>query len=154
MCAAGKDAETLYISRGYGDTFDLGLKLGERASAGEVYALFGDLGAGKTAFAQGFAKGLGIVDAVTSPTFVICCAYDGGRLPLYHFDAYRLSDVSEMEEIGYDEFFYGDGVSLVEWAERIEELLPEDCIRIRIEREPEEDFDHRCIFIKEPERRR
>ncbi len=147
MCAESKDAEYTCISRGAGDTFDLGLRLGRRAAAGEVYALYGDLGAGKTAFAQGFAKGLGIDEAVTSPTFVICCAYEGGRLPLYHFDAYRIADVSEMEEIGYEEFFYGDGVSLVEWADLVEELLPRDCIRVWIERVSNDDFDVRRIRI-------
>jgi len=147
MCAESKDAEYTCISRGAGDTFDLGLRLGRRAAAGEVYALYGDLGAGKTAFAQGFAKGLGIDEAVTSPTFVICCAYEGGRLPLYHFDAYRIADVSEMEEIGYEEFFYGDGVSLVEWADLVEELLPRDCIRVWIERVSDDDFDVRRIRI-------
>lgn len=147
MCAESKDAEYTCISRGAGDTFDLGLRLGRRAAAGEVYALYGDLGAGKTAFAQGFAKGLGIDEAVTSPTFVICCAYEGGRLPLYHFDAYRIADVSEMEEIGYEEFFYGDGVSLVEWADLVEELLPRDCIRVWIERGSDGDFDVRRIRI-------
>ncbi|MBQ7556744.1 MAG: tRNA (adenosine(37)-N6)-threonylcarbamoyltransferase complex ATPase subunit type 1 TsaE [Lachnospiraceae bacterium] len=147
MCAESKDAEYTCISRGAGDTFDLGLRLGRRAAAGEVYALYGDLGSGKTAFAQGFAKGLGIDEAVTSPTFVICCAYEGGRLPLYHFDAYRIADVSEMEEIGYEEFFYGDGVSLVEWADLVEELLPRDCIRVWIERVSNDDFDVRRIRI-------
>ena len=147
MCAESKDAEYTCISRGAGDTFDLGLRLGRRAAAGEVYALYGDLGAGKTAFAQGFAKGLGIDEAVNSPTFVICCAYEGGRLPLYHFDAYRIADVSEMEEIGYEEFFYGDGVSLVEWADLVEELLPRDCIRVWIERGSDGDFDVRRIRI-------
>lgn len=147
MCAESKDAEYTCISRGAGDTFDLGLRLGRRAAAGEVYALYGDLGAGKTAFAQGFAKGLGIDEAVTSPTFVICCAYEEGRLPLYHFDAYRIADVSEMEEIGYEEFFYGDGVSLVEWADLVEELLPRDCIRVWIERVSNDDFDVRRIRI-------
>lgn len=147
MCADSMDAEKTCISHGVKDTFELGFRLGSLAAAGEVYALYGDLGAGKTAFAQGFAKGLGVEDAVTSPTFVICCAYSGGRLPFYHFDAYRIGDVSEMEEIGYEEYFWGKGVSLVEWADLVEELLPRDCVRVRIEKDMDKGFDFRRIFI-------
>ena len=95
------------------ETFALGVRLGQAAKAGEVYCLEGDLGAGKTVFAQGFAQGLGIDEAVNSPTFTILQSYEGGRLPFYHFDAYRIGDVEEMEEIGYEDCFYGEGVSLV-----------------------------------------
>ena len=101
------------------ETFDLGFKLGQEAEAGQVYCLEGDLGVGKTVFAQGFAKGLGIAEAVNSPTFTILQSYEEGRLPFYHFDVYRIADVEEMDEIGYEDRFYGDGVSLVEWPGRI-----------------------------------
>ena len=106
------------------DTFALGRSLGEGAKAGEVYCLDGDLGAGKTVFTQGFAAGLGITEPVNSPTFTILQVYDEGRLPLYHFDVYRIGDVEEMDEIGYEEYFYGEGVCLIEWASLIEEILP------------------------------
>ena len=149
MCAESKDAEYTCISRGAGDTFDLGLRLGRRAAAGEVYALYGDLGAGKTAFAQGFAKGLGIDEAVTSPTFVICCAYEGGRLPLYHFDVYRIEEPEEMEEIGYEDYFFGDGVTLIEWADIISELIPEDAVRIEIYKDLSKGADYRRINVEQ-----
>jgi len=129
------------------DTFRLGVSLGEKAKKGEIYCLSGDLGVGKTVFTQGFAKGLGIEEAVSSPTFTIVQQYMG-RLPLYHFDVYRISDIEEMEEIGYEEYFYGDGVCLIEWAELIEELLPDDRIRISIRKNPDKGFDYREIIIE------
>jgi len=129
------------------DTFLLGVKMGEKAKKGEVYCLSGDLGVGKTVFTQGFAKGLGIEEAVNSPTFTIVQQYMG-RLPFYHFDVYRISDIEEMEEIGYEEYFYGDGVCLVEWAELIEELLPPDRIWIRIKKDLNKGFDYREIIIE------
>lgn len=129
------------------DTFRLGVSLGEKAKKGEVYCLSGDLGAGKTVFTQGFAKGLGIEEAVCSPTFTIVQQYMG-RLPLYHFDVYRISDIEEMEEIGYEEYFYGDGVCLIEWAELIEELLPADRIKILIKKDMDKGFDYREIIIE------
>ncbi|MCR5303603.1 MAG: tRNA (adenosine(37)-N6)-threonylcarbamoyltransferase complex ATPase subunit type 1 TsaE [Lachnospiraceae bacterium] len=147
MCTEATDEGKIYISHGFEDTYDLGLRLGRQASAGELYALYGDLGAGKTAFTQGFAKGLGIGCPVTSPTFIICNTYDEGRIPLYHFDAYRIADPSEMEEIGYDEMFFGEGVTVVEWADMIEELLPEDCVRIHIDRVEGIDLDDRRIVV-------
>ena len=107
------------------ETFLLGEKLGRQAAAGQIYTLNGDLGVGKTVFTQGVAAGLGIAEPVNSPTFTIIQEYEGGRLPFYHFDVYRIGDIEEMEEIGYDDYFFGEGVCLIEWAELIEELLPE-----------------------------
>ena len=106
------------------ETRELGEKLGRLAAPGSIYTLTGDLGTGKTVFTQGFARGLGITEHVNSPTFTIVQEYDGGRLPFYHFDVYRIGDIEEMDEIGYEDYFYGEGVCLIEWAELIEELLP------------------------------
>ena len=130
------------------ETFDIGKKLGERAIQGEVYCLSGDLGTGKTVLAQGFADGLGIREPVSSPTFTIIQQHDGGRLPLYHFDVYRIGDISEMDEIGYEECFYGQGVSLIEWSNLIEEILPETVIRVTIEKDLEKGFDYRKIAVE------
>lgn len=129
------------------DTYEIGRKMGEQAGAGEVYCLIGDLGAGKTLFTQGFAKGIGIDESVNSPTFTIVQEYEQGRLPFYHFDVYRISDPDEMYEIGYEEYFYGQGVCLVEWANLIEELIPEGAIVIQIDRELEKGFDYRKITV-------
>ena len=130
------------------DTFELGKVLGEKASPGEVYVLNGDLGCGKTVFTQGFAKGLGIDEPINSPTFTIAQVYDEGRMPFYHFDVYRIGDVSEMDEIGYEEYFYGDGVSLVEWGSLVEEILPDDTKYITIEKDLEKGFDYRKITLE------
>jgi len=130
------------------ETFALGQQLGARAREGEIYCLDGDLGAGKTVFTQGFAQGLGITEPVSSPTFTIFQQYEEGRLPLYHFDVYRIADPSEMDEIGYEEYFYGNGVCLIEWASLIEELVPEDARWIRIEKNPEKGFDYRQITLE------
>ena len=132
------------------ETFDLGFKLGQEAEAGQVYCLEGDLGVGKTVFAQGFAKGLGIAEAVNSPTFTILQSYEEGRLPFYHFDVYRIADVEEMDEIGYEDCFYGDGVSLVEWPGRIREIIPENAVGISIEKDVERGFDYRRITVTCP----
>lgn len=131
------------------ETFALGRHLGERAAAGEVYTLIGDLGAGKTVFAQGVAKGLGIEEPVSSPTFTILQVYEDGRLPLYHFDAYRIGDPEEMEEIGYEDCIYGTGVCLIEWAGLIEEILPEHYREIRIHKDLSKGPDFRKITITE-----
>ncbi len=130
------------------ETFALARKMGEQAVQGEVYVLTGDLGAGKTVFTQGFAAGLAVTEPVNSPTFTILQVYEGGRCPLYHFDVYRIGDISEMEEIGYEDCFYGDGISLVEWGDLIEEILPEYYVKVTILREPEKGFDHRKIKIQ------
>lgn len=131
------------------ETFELGEKIGKAAKSGQVYSLIGDLGVGKTVFTQGVAAGLGIAEPVNSPTFTIMQIYEEGRLPFYHFDVYRIGDVEEMEEIGYEEFFYGDGVCLIEWADLIEEILPEGCIRISIEKNLAQGFDYRTIRIEQ-----
>ena len=117
------------------ETFQVGKSLGEKAYPGQVITLTGDLGVGKTVFTQGLAKGLGIEEPVNSPTFTIVQVYEGGRLPFYHFDVYRIGDIEEMEEIGYDDYFFGEGVCLIEWAELIEELIPEGAISITIEKD-------------------
>ena len=129
------------------ETFDFGKKLGETAKAGTVYTLIGDLGVGKTVFTQGLAKGLEIDEPISSPTFTIVQVYEEGRLPLYHFDVYRIGDVEEMEEIGYEDYFYGNGVSLIEWANLIEEILPEQYTEIKIEKDLEKGFDYRKITV-------
>lgn len=130
------------------ETHQLARSLGERAIPGQIYTLNGDLGVGKTVFTQGMAKGLGIDEPVNSPTFTIIQEYESGRMPLYHFDVYRIGDPEEMEEIGYDDYFFGEGISLIEWAELIEELIPEKHIRITIEKDPEKGFDYRRITIE------
>ena len=130
------------------ETFAYGKALGEKAAQGEVYSLTGDLGVGKTVFTQGVAAGLGITEPVSSPTFTILHSYEEGRIPLYHFDVYRIGDVEEMEEIGYEDCFYGEGVCLVEWAGQIQEILPEDCIRIIIEKDLTKGFDYRRITVE------
>ena len=130
------------------ETFELGQKMGRNAAAGEVYAMIGDLGVGKTAFSQGMASGLGIAGPVSSPTFTILQIYEEGSLPFYHFDVYRIGSAEEMEEIGYEDCFYGQGVSLVEWADLVEEILPEKYCRIKIEKDLEKGFDYRKITVE------
>lgn len=131
------------------ETYELGVRLGEKATKGQVFTLVGDLGVGKTVFTQGMAEGLGITEPISSPTFTIVQVYDEGRLPFCHFDVYRIGDISEMDEIGYEDYVYGDGVSLIEWANLIEEILPEERIEIFIEKDLEQGFDYRKITIKE-----
>lgn len=131
------------------ETFAFGKKIGECAKPGQVYSLVGDLGVGKTVFTQGVAAGLGIAESVNSPTFTILQIYEGGRLPFYHFDVYRIGDVTEMDEIGYEDCFYGEGVCLIEWANLIEEILPENYIRIEIEKNLSSGFNYRTIRIKQ-----
>ncbi|MDY4691997.1 MAG: tRNA (adenosine(37)-N6)-threonylcarbamoyltransferase complex ATPase subunit type 1 TsaE [Blautia sp.] len=130
------------------ETFEAGKRIGEYARQGQIYTLTGDLGTGKTVFTQGVAAGLGITEPVNSPTFTIIQEYDSGRLPLYHFDVYRIGDIEEMEEIGYDDYFFGQGVCLIEWAELIDEILPDRRIRITIEKNPEKGYDYRKITIE------
>ena len=131
------------------ETFALGEKIGKEAKAGQVYTLLGDLGVGKTVFTQGVAKGLGITEAICSPTFTIVQVYEEGRMPFYHFDVYRIGDVEEMEEIGYEDCFYGDGICFIEWANLIEEILPETYTRVTIEKDLEKGFDYRRITREE-----
>ena len=129
------------------ETFEFGKRIGENAQSGQVYTLIGDLGVGKTVFTQGVAKGLGIEGPVNSPTFTILQVYEGGRIPFYHFDVYRIGDVSEMDEIGYEDCFYGNGISLVEWANLVEEILPEHYTEIRIEKDLSKGLDYRLISM-------
>ena len=129
-------------------TFELGKKIGEMASPGQIFCLEGDLGVGKTVFTQGFALGIGISEPVNSPTFTIVQEYDEGRLPLYHFDLYRIADISELDEIGYEEYFYSDGLCLVEWGNLFREIFPEHTIRISISKELEKGYDYRKIIIE------
>ena len=131
------------------ETYELGKKMGEEAVPGQVICLNGDLGVGKTVFTQGFAAGLGIEGPVNSPTFTIVQQYEEGRLPLYHFDVYRIGDISEMDEIGYEDCFFGDGVCLIEWSGLIEEILPEHVTKVAIEKNLEHGFDYRRISVED-----
>lgn len=142
------EEKKVFETYGPQETHDLGRKLGAQALPGQVICLEGDLGVGKTVFTQGFAEGLGIDGQVNSPTFTILQIYEEGRLPLYHFDVYRIGDAQEMEEIGYEEYFYGQGVCLIEWPSRIEELIPPEAARILIEKAPERGFDYRRIAVQ------
>ena len=131
------------------DTHALGVTLGQRAKPGDVCTLVGDLGVGKTVLTQGIAEGLGITEPINSPTFTIVQVYEDGRLPFYHFDVYRIGDIEEMDEIGYEDYFYGDGLTMIEWANLIEEILPKKRKEITIEKDLEKGFDYRKITIKE-----
>ncbi len=131
------------------ETLALGRELAQQARAGQVFALVGDLGVGKTVLTKGMAEGLGITEPVNSPTFTIMQIYEEGRLPFYHFDVYRIGDPEEMEEIGYEDYFYGEGICLVEWANLIRELMPEDTVWITMEKKPERGFDYRRVTIHE-----
>lgn len=130
------------------ETYALGRQLGEQCEPGQVYTLTGELGVGKTLFTQGFAAGLNISEPVSSPTFTILQMYDTGRLPFYHFDVYRIGDVEEMEEVGWEDCIYGQGVCIVEWAELVEEILPEHRFRILIEKDLSQGFDYRRITLE------
>ena len=131
------------------DTHALGVTLGQQAKPGDVCTLVGDLGVGKTVLTQGIAEGLGITEPINSPTFTIVQVYEEGRLPFYHFDVYRIGDIEEMDEIGYEDYFYGDGVCLVEWAGLIKELMPVNTKWITIEKDPEKGFAYRRITVEE-----
>lgn len=131
----------------YKDTFELGKSIGEKALKGQVYTLIGDLGVGKTVFTKGFAEGIGVMDSVNSPTFTILQVYEDGRMPFYHFDVYRIGDVEEMYEIGFEDCFYGEGVSMVEWADLIREVIPDNAVRVEIEKDQTKGFDYRKITI-------
>ena len=131
------------------ETFKWGESLGRKAGPGQIYTLIGDLGTGKTVFTQGFANGMGVKEYVNSPTFTILKVYDDGRLPLYHFDVYRIEEPGEMEEIGYEDYFFGDGVTLIEWADIISELIPEDAVRIEIYKDLSKGADYRRINVEQ-----
>ena len=130
------------------ETFALGEQLGRMAQPGDIFCLEGDLGVGKTVFTQGFASGLGISGPVNSPTFTIVQEYEEGRIPLYHFDVYRIGDPEEMDEIGYEEYFFGEGVCLIEWASLVEELIPEEACWVRIEKDLKQGFQYRQITLE------
>ena len=134
------------------ETFALGEKIGTEAQPGQLYTLIGDLGVGKTVLTQGIAKGLGIEEPICSPTFTIVQVYEEGRMPFYHFDVYRIGDIEEMDEIGYEDYFYGQGLTMVEWANLIEEILPDSYQQITIEKDPEKGFDYRKITLEEVHR--
>lgn len=129
------------------DTFRLGETIGNECRRGDIVLLNGDLGVGKTVFTKGFGRGLGIEEPISSPTFTIIQIYDSGRVPLYHFDVYRIADPEEMDEIGYEDYFFGDGVCLIEWACLIQELIPEHVMEVTIEKDVEKGFDYRKISI-------
>ncbi len=131
------------------ETYALGKSLGEAAKPGDVICLNGDLGVGKTVFTQGFAAGLAITEPVNSPTFTIVQEYHDGRLPLYHFDVYRIGDISEMDEVGYEDYFFGEGVCLIEWSNLIEEILPDHMTSVTIEKDLKKGFDYRKITVEE-----
>ncbi len=137
----------VYETHSAGETAELGREIARELKPGDIFALIGELGAGKTVFAQGIAEGLGISEPVCSPTFTIVQVYEGGRMPFYHFDVCRISDVEEMEEIGYEDYFYGSGFTMVEWADLITELMPPGYQRITIEKDLEKGFDYRRITI-------
>lgn len=141
------EKELIFESFSQKDTFEFGKKLGESCKPGDVFCLLGDLGVGKTVFTQGFAKGLGITEPVNSPTFTIIQEYYEGRVPFYHFDVYRISDVDEMDELGYEDYFYGEGVCLIEWAGLIEEILPENRRVIEIKKDLSKGLDYRIIIL-------
>lgn len=141
--------ETIYETFSPEETRALGKKLGASALPGEIYTLNGDLGVGKTVFTQGIAEGLGITEPVSSPTFTIVQVYEDGRMPFYHFDVYRIGDIEEMDEIGYEDYFYGEGLCMIEWAGLIEEILPQKRRDVTIEKDLERGFDYRRITIRE-----
>lgn len=133
------------------ETYQIGEEIGKNAKPGSVYTLIGDLGVGKTVFTQGVANGLEITEPISSPTFTILQVYEEGRMPFYHFDVYRIGDVEEMEEIGYEDCFYGEGICFIEWANLIEEILPKKYTQVTIEKDLEKGFDYRKITIEEIE---
>ena len=137
----------IYETNSDKETHELGKRIGPNAKKGQIYTLEGDLGVGKTVFTQGVADGLGIKEPIGSPTFTIIQEYQEGRLPFYHFDVYRIGDVEEMEEIGYEDCFFGEGVCLIEWASLIEEMIPENAVWVTIEKDPQKGMDYRRITI-------
>lgn len=136
-----------YETQSEKETFEIGYQLAVQSKPGDIYCLLGDLGVGKTVFSKGFATGLGITEPITSPTFTIVQVYEGEK-PLYHFDMYRIEDEDELEMIGYEDYFYGKGVCLVEWANNVEDVIPKDAKWIIIEKDLEKGFDYRKITMK------
>lgn len=146
-----KISEKIIETHSWEETYELGENIGRQAQPGQVCTLLGDLGVGKTVLTQGIGAGLGIEEPINSPTFTIVQEYDGGRMPFYHFDVYRIGDIGEMDEIGYEDYFYGEGLTMIEWANLIEEILPEKRTEITIEKDLEKGFDYRRITITEVE---
>ncbi len=138
----------LYETFSPDQTEKIGFEMGQKAKSGDIYCLVGELGVGKTAFTQGFARGLGIAESIGSPTFTIINEYDNA-LPLYHFDVYRLGGADELYEIGCDEYFFGDGVCLVEWADSVRESIPKHAVWIKIQKKLEKGDDYRIIEVTE-----
>ncbi len=139
----------IFHSQSEQETFEIGFSMGQSCKLGDIFLLEGDLGVGKTVFSKGFGKGLGIEEPISSPTFTIVQIYEGGRLPLYHFDAYRIGDVEEMEEIGYEDYLFGQGACLIEWASRIREIIPEGCISVQIDKDLEQGLQYRRITVRD-----
>lgn len=137
----------IYETHSPEETFELGRKMGENVKAGTIICLDGDLGVGKTVFTKGFASGLGIEESVNSPTFTIIQIYEEGKIPLYHFDVYRIGDYEEMYELGYEDYFFGEGVCLIEWSELISEIIPKESIKVTIKKNLEKGLDYREITI-------
>jgi len=134
------------------ETLEFGKKLGEKAQPGIIFCLDGDLGTGKTVIAKGIASGLGVTEPVSSPTFTVVKEYTEGRLPLYHFDVYRIEDPAEMDEIGYEDYFYGDGVTVIEWSDMVKEIIPENAVKIRLKKNAAKGFDYRMIEVESNEK--
>ncbi len=141
--------QTIYETFSGEETAELGKKIGKAAKPGDVYVLTGDLGVGKTVFSKGVAVGIGVLELVNSPTFTIVQIYESGKMPFYHFDVYRISDAEEMEEVGYEDYFYGEGLTLVEWGNLIPEILPARRKDIKIEKDQKKGFDYRKITVSE-----
>lgn len=139
----------VYISEGEKDTVDFACKMAKKAMPGDIITLKGDLGTGKTVFAKGFAKGLGIKETVNSPTFTLVHEYKSGRIPLYHFDAYRISSPEEMQMAGLEEYLFSEGICLIEWPQVVEELLPGNIVRVEIKKTSPMDFNKRIITVEE-----
>jgi len=139
--------KTIYETFSPEETKRLGRQIGKAAEPGDVYTLIGDLGVGKTVFTKGIAEGLSIEEDICSPTFTIVQIYESGRIPFYHFDVYRIGGIEEMDEIGYEDCFYGNGVCMIEWAELVRELIQACAIDITIEKDLEKGFDYRKITI-------
>lgn len=137
----------IYKSNSVKETENIAAAFAKTLNGGDVICLNGDLGVGKTAFVQGLAKGLGVTEYVSSPTFTIVNCYSG-RLPVYHFDVYRINDADEMYEIGYEEYVYGGGVSVIEWPELISDILPDKRYDITITKNLEMHEDYREILVE------